>query len=140
MARRKRIGRHVARAEVAKRRPLGGAVALLVIELLVGAADAAVLQPPPKILAQGLGIRVPGGAADGDGELTAEEIFEALSKNNPDVTLEKVQEIVAKADADGNGVLDRDEVLASLALWTRLMKMAEPEEPASGFSQLCAVM
>ena len=41
--------------------------------------------------------------ADGDGELTAEEIFEALSKNNPDVTLEKVQEIVAKADADGNG-------------------------------------
>ena len=26
-----------------------------------------------------------------------------------------------------------DEVLASLALWTRLMKMAEPEEPASGF-------
>ena len=29
-------------------------------------------------------------------------------------------------------------VLASLALWTRLMKMAEPEEPASGFSR-CVV-
>ena len=47
--------------------------------------------------------------ADGDGELTAEEIFEALSKNNPDVTLEKVQEIVAKADADGNGSVSKQE-------------------------------
>ena len=46
---------------------------------------------------------------DGDGELTAEEIFEALSKNNPDVTLEKVQEIVAKADADGNGSVSKQE-------------------------------
>ena len=53
---------------------------------------------------------------------------------------EDVDFILKEADADGNGVLDRDEVLASLALWTRLMKMAEPEEPASGFSQLCAVM
>ena len=47
--------------------------------------------------------------ADGDGELTAEEIFEALSKNNPDVTLERVQEIVAKADADGNGSVSKQE-------------------------------
>ena len=47
--------------------------------------------------------------ADGDGELTAEEIFEALSKNNPDVTLERVQEIVAKADADGNGTVSKQE-------------------------------
>ena len=47
--------------------------------------------------------------ADGDGELTAEEIFEALSRNNPEVTLEKVQEIVAKADADGNGSVSKQE-------------------------------
>ena len=57
-----------------------------------------------------------------------------------EVSDEDVDFILKEADADGNGVLDRDEVLASLALWTRLMKMAEPEEPASGFSQLCAVM
>ena len=60
--------------------------------------------------------------------------------NKPEVSDEDVDFILKEADADGNGVLDRDEVLASLALWTRLMKMAEPEEPASGFSQLCAVM
>ena len=58
-----------------------------------------------------------------------------------EVSDEDVDFILKEADADGNGVLDRDEVLASLALWTRLMKMAEPEEPASGFSPpLCAVM
>ena len=57
-----------------------------------------------------------------------------------EVSDEDVDFILKEAVADGNGVLDRDEVLASLALWTRLMKMAEPEEPASGFSQLCAVM
>ena len=47
--------------------------------------------------------------ADGDGELTADEIYQALSKNNADVTLEKVQEIVAKADADGNGTVSKQE-------------------------------
>ena len=57
-----------------------------------------------------------------------------------EVSDEDVDFILKEADADGNGVLDRDEVLASLALWTRLMKMAEPEEPASGFSQLCSIM
>ena len=57
-----------------------------------------------------------------------------------EVSDEDVDFILKEADADGNGVLDRDEVLASLALWTRLMKMAEPEEPTSGLSQLCAIM
>ena len=47
--------------------------------------------------------------ADGDGELTADEIYQALSKNNADVTLERVQEIVAKADADGNGTVSKQE-------------------------------
>ena len=40
---------------------------------------------------------------DGDGELSAEEIFEALSSNNADVTLDRVKELVAKADKNGNG-------------------------------------
>ena len=47
--------------------------------------------------------------ADGDGELTADEIFQALSKNNADVTLERVQEIVKAADADGNGTVSKQE-------------------------------
>ena len=46
---------------------------------------------------------------DGDGELTADEIFQALSKNNADVTLERVQEIVKAADADGNGTVSKQE-------------------------------
>ena len=53
--------------------------------------------------------------ADGDGELTAEEIFEALSKNDADVSLARVQEIVAKADADGNGTVSRQEYLDAVA-------------------------
>ena len=47
--------------------------------------------------------------ADGDGELTADEIYQALSKNDADVTLARVQEIVAKADADGNGSVSKQE-------------------------------
>ena len=43
--------------------------------------------------------------ADGDGELTAEEIFETLSSNNADVTLDRVKELVAKADKNGNGLV-----------------------------------
>ena len=38
---------------------------------------------------------------DGDGELSAPRIFEALSSNNADVTLDRVKEFVAKADKNG---------------------------------------
>ena len=53
--------------------------------------------------------------ADGDGELTADEIYQALSKNDADVTFARVQEIVAKADADGNGTVSRQEYLDAVA-------------------------
>ena len=53
--------------------------------------------------------------ADGDGELSAEEIFEALSSNNADVTLDRVKELVAKADKNGNGTVSREEYMEALA-------------------------
>ena len=53
--------------------------------------------------------------ADGDGELTAEEIYRALSKKNADVTLERVQEIMAKADKDKNGTISQAEYLDAVA-------------------------
>ena len=52
---------------------------------------------------------------DGDGELTADEIYQALSKNDADVSLARVQAIVAKADADGNGTVSRQEYLDAVA-------------------------
>ena len=52
---------------------------------------------------------------DGDGELTADEIFRALSKNNAAVTLERVQEIMAKADKDKNGTISQQEYLDAVA-------------------------
>ena len=52
---------------------------------------------------------------DGDGELSAEEIFEALSANNSDVTLDRVKELVAKADKNGNGTVSREEYMDALA-------------------------
>ena len=52
---------------------------------------------------------------DGDGELSAEEIFEALSSNNSDVTLDRVKELVAKADKNGNGLVSKQEYLDALA-------------------------
>ena len=52
---------------------------------------------------------------DGDGELTADEIFRALSKNDADVTLEHVKELVAKADTDGNGTVNQREYLDAVA-------------------------
>ena len=41
--------------------------------------------------------------ADGDGELSAEEIFEALSSNNSDVTLDRVKELVPRRTRTGTG-------------------------------------
>ena len=52
---------------------------------------------------------------DGDGELTAEEIYRALSKNNADVTLERVQEVMLKADKDKNGTISQQEYLDAVA-------------------------
>ena len=52
---------------------------------------------------------------DGDGELTADEIFRALSKNDADVSLEHVKELVAKADTDGNGTVNQREYLDAVA-------------------------
>ena len=53
--------------------------------------------------------------ADGDGELTADEIYRALSKNDADVTLQRVHEIVEKADTDGNGTVNQREYLNAVA-------------------------
>ena len=53
--------------------------------------------------------------ADGDGELTADEIYQALSKNNADVTLERVQEVMLKADKDKNGTISQQEYLDAVA-------------------------
>mgnify|MGYP003315290642 CR=1 FL=1 len=72
------------------------------------------------------GLAVDGaGDVDGDGELTADEIYQALSKNDADVNLARVQEIVAKADADGNGTIDFPEFLTMMA---RKMKDTDSEE------------
>ena len=48
------------------------------------------------------------------GELTAEEIHAALLKNDADASLERVKELVAKADTDGNGTVSREEYLEAL--------------------------
>ena len=53
--------------------------------------------------------------ADGDGELTADEIYHALSKHDADVSLDHVKELVAKADTDGNGTVNRREYLDAVA-------------------------
>ena len=52
---------------------------------------------------------------DGDGELTADEIYQALSKNDADVSLEHVKELVAKADTDGDGTVNQQEYLNAVA-------------------------
>ena len=53
--------------------------------------------------------------ADGDGELTADEIYQALSKSNAEVSLEHVKELVAKADTDGDGTVTQQEYLNAVA-------------------------
>ena len=52
---------------------------------------------------------------DGDGELTADEIYQALSKREASVSLERVQEIVAAADTDGNGTVSQQEYVEAVA-------------------------
>ena len=52
--------------------------------------------------------------ADGDGELSAEEIHRALSGYDS-ASLERVQEIVSRADVDGNGLVSKQEYLDALA-------------------------
>ena len=53
--------------------------------------------------------------ADGDGELTADEIYQALAKRNAGVSLERVQVIVAAADTDGNGTVSQQEYVEAVA-------------------------
>ena len=51
---------------------------------------------------------------NGDGELSAEEIHRALSGYDS-ASLERVQEIVSRADVDGNGLVSKQEYLDALA-------------------------
>ena len=62
---------------------------------------------------------------DGDGELTAEEIYKALSKHDAAITMERVTELVARADVDKNGTVSRDEYLNAVASgenWTKSLR------------------
>ena len=62
---------------------------------------------------------------DGDGELTAEEIYKALSKHDAGITMERVRELVARADVDRNGTVSRDEYLSAVASgenWTKSLR------------------
>ena len=53
--------------------------------------------------------------ADGDGELTADEIYQALAKNDANVSLERIHEIMEKADKDHNGTISQQEYLDAVA-------------------------
>ena len=82
---------------------------------------------------------------DGDGELSADEIYRALSKNSDEVSLERVKELVAKADTDGSGKVSKREYLDAIAAnlvpqgWlgffgrglARLTARAEPTGPVT---------
>ena len=62
---------------------------------------------------------------DGDGELTAEEIYRALSKHDSAITMARVRELVNRADVDKNGTVSRDEYLAVVASgenWTKSLR------------------
>ena len=53
--------------------------------------------------------------ADGDGELTADEIYQALAKNDTNVSLERIHEIMEKADKDHNGTISQQEYMDAVA-------------------------
>ena len=53
--------------------------------------------------------------ADGDGELTADEIYQALAKNDANVNLERIHEIMEKADKDHNGTISQQEYMDAVA-------------------------
>ena len=50
--------------------------------------------------------------SDGDGELTASEIYNALVKLGMPQTIDYVRDIVEKADEDGNGTVSRGESIS----------------------------
>ena len=73
--------------------------------------------------------------ADGDGELTADEIYQALAKNDANVSLERIHEVMERADKDHNGTISQQEYMDAVAedllppswLGTWLGKLAKGE-------------
>ena len=53
--------------------------------------------------------------ADGDGELTADEIYQALARNDANVSLERIHEVMERADKDHNGTISQQEYLDAVA-------------------------
>ena len=53
--------------------------------------------------------------ADGDGELTADEIYQALAKNDTNVSLERIHEVMERADKDHNGTISQQEYMDAVA-------------------------
>ena len=54
--------------------------------------------------------------ADGDGELTADEIYQALAKTDTNAAnLERIHEIMEKADKDHNGTISQQEYMDAVA-------------------------
>lgn len=50
---------------------------------------------------------------DGDGQITEQELFDALKETDPMVTREDVKSIFSAVDADNNGYMDYDELLST---------------------------
>ena len=53
--------------------------------------------------------------ADGDGELTADEIYQALARNDASVSLERIHEVMERADKDHNGTISQQEYMDAVA-------------------------